>query len=373
MHTNAVIEIPKKRGKYGEGSLRQLGPDRWQISFYDAQGRRRRESFSTFKKAEKQLTAMLALRDMGRLEPYEGRITVASLADAYKVYAQNSVPKSYVWIEYVWRLHLEPFFGGLRAVRVTSDHLQGYVRERLAAGVCPSTVNRELTVLKAIFNLGVKADPPKLIRAPRFPEKLREPNARSGFINDDQYALVQAKCKHPWLRAAFAVLYNFGFRKSELMGLKVSQVDLEARTIRLLPGTTKSDKGRVVVMPSTVLEMISECVKGKAANDKVFTWENGRPVKDFRRAWAQMAEAAGLPTLLVHDLRRSAVRRMLRRGISKHVARRISGHATDAIFDRYDITDEQDLADAARKLENPQIGHKLGTQFAEAAEPVVRS
>jgi hypothetical protein len=42
---------------------------------------------------------------------------------------------------------------------------------------------------------------------------------------------------------------------------------------------------------------------------------------------------------------------MVRRGISKHVSKRISGHKTDSVFDRYDIVDEQDLADAARKLE----------------------
>ena len=42
-----VLEIPKRRGKYGEGSIRQLGLKRWQISYYDTQGRRRRESFST--------------------------------------------------------------------------------------------------------------------------------------------------------------------------------------------------------------------------------------------------------------------------------------------------------------------------------------
>ncbi len=166
---------------------------------------------------------------------------------------------------------------------------------------------------------------------------------------------------------------NFGFRKPELMGLKLSQVDLGARTIRLLPGITKSDKGRVVGMPSSVFELTSDCIRGKAPDDRVFTWQNGRPVKDFRGAWAQMAKAAELPNLLVHNLRRSAVRRMLRRGIGKHVARRISGHATDAIFDRYDITDETDLADAARKLENIEIGHKLDTQFAEAAEPLVKS
>src|SRR6185437_14103161 len=110
------------------------------------------------------------------------------------------------------------------------------------------------------------------------------------------------------------------------MGLRVSQIDLEARTIRLLPGTTKNDKGRVVVCTAEVHDLIAGCIKGKEPSDKVFTWENRRPVKDFRGAWDIMVTAAGLPNLLVHDLRSSAVRRMVRRGISKHVAKRLSGH-----------------------------------------------
>jgi integrase len=71
---------------------------------------------------------------------------------------------------------------------------------------------------------------------------------------------------------------------------------------------------------------------------------------------------AGVPDLLLHDLRRTAIRNLVRAGISKHVAKQISGHSTDSIFDRYDITDEQDWADAARKLESrdwAQDGHAI--------------
>jgi hypothetical protein len=50
---------------------------------------------------------------------------------------------------------------------------------------------------------------------------------------------------------------------------------------------------------------------------------------------------------------------MVRAGISKHVAKRISGHTTDSIFDRYDITDETDLADAA--IGSPEWA-QLGTE-----------
>src|SRR5207302_1003233 len=92
----------------------------------------------------------------------------------------------------------------------------------------------------------------------------------------------KAACKHPSLKALLAVAYNFGFRKSELLGLRVSQVDLSARTIQLRPGETKSGQGRTVVMTDDVYPLLAECLKGRKPSDSVFTWKDGRRVKDFR-------------------------------------------------------------------------------------------
>jgi integrase len=95
--------------------------------------------------------------------------------------------------------------------------------------------------------------PPKVTCVPKFPEKLQESAPRKGFLVDAQYDALQASWPYPWLRALMAIAYSFGFRKSELLGLRVDQIDLEGRTISLWMGETKSGQGRKVLMTPEVL------------------------------------------------------------------------------------------------------------------------
>jgi integrase len=74
------------------------------------------------------------------------------------------------------------------------------------------------------------------------------------------------------------------------------------------------------------------------------------PLGSFRKRWAKVCAAAGLPGLLIHDLRRSGIRNMVRAGISEHTAVKISGHKTRSVFDRYDIVSEDDLRATAARI-----------------------
>jgi integrase len=238
---------------------------------------------------------------------------------------------------------------------------------------------------------------------------LKESNVLRGFVESGSYGRLAEQCGRVglWMRALLECGYTYGWRHEELLDLRVRQVDLLAGTIRLDPGTTKNDQGREVSVTQTVRELLAECVRGKQSEDHVFTRDDGKPVLDFRGTWVGVCCAAGVGELkcpncdqavdtekhcnncrrdwtrdglkytglIFHDLRRTAVRNMVRAGVSERVAMSISGHKTRSVFDRYHIVAPSDLREAARKLETsqqqerealeksraPEFGHGLGT------------
>lgn len=81
--------------------------------------------------------------------------------------------------------------------------------------------------------------------------------------------------------------------------------------------------------------------------------------KNLRKEWVKAVKAAGCPGVLIHDLRRSAVRNMRKSGVSESVAMKVSGHRSSAIFKRYDIVSDDDLQEAMKAVETN--GHSTGT------------
>jgi integrase len=289
------------------------------------------------------------------------------MEDLFSNYCQKNGAESLRIVKYKWSKHLEQFFGKMRAADVGTSLLNRYVEKRQAQKAENGTINRELAQLRRAFNLGFhESTPRKVLQVPNFPH-LKENPPRKGFVDDAQYRNLCEHATETWLRALLAVAYTFGFRKGELLALRVNQIDLLEYKITLDPGTTKNGDGRIVKMTDEVHGLLVPCVRGKNPDEFVLTWEGGKPVRDFRDRWDKLTKAAKLDGLLLHDLRRSAVRNLIRAGVPERVAMTISGHKTRAIFDRYNIVSETDLAEAAKKIERSRENSLSTAQVAATA------
>lgn len=102
----------------------------------------------------------------------------------------------------------------------------------------------------------------------------------------------------------------------------------------------------------TWLDMaLTGCRLNSPKSKYLFVWEDDSPIRDFRGSWEKACETARLPGLLFHDLRRTAVRNLIRAGVSEKVAMAISGHKTASMLWRYNITDTRDIREAGRRMQ----------------------
>ena len=136
-------------------------------------------------------------------------------------------------VEARWNLHLEPFFGHMKACEVSSDLVARYVDSRRQEKASNATINREMAALKRMFRLGLQSTS-KVNRVPKIP-RLAENNIRKGFLEDGQFEKIVSHCPEAGFRSIVDVGRTYGWRIGELIQLRVRQVDLLAKVIRLDP------------------------------------------------------------------------------------------------------------------------------------------
>ena len=145
-------------------------------------------------------------------------------------------------------------------------------------------------------------------------------------------------------RAPILFAYESGTRIQEVLNLRWNQIDWIQGVVRLDPGATKNDEARVIPCSKMMMFYFKRLTR---VCEYCFTFQ-GKHLRSIRTGWLK---AVGKSKLLVHDLRRSGVRNLIRAGVPERVAMQISGHKTRSVFDRYNIVSENDLTNAMRSLE----------------------
>ena len=226
---------------------------------------------------------------------------------------------------------LRAAFGRQRAVPVTGadwnacvDHHQQATDDRHP--LSNATLNRDLALLRRSYTLARKDFPGFKTRI-EF-EMLAESAPRAGFFDAGQLEAVQRLAAY--LRPVAAFGFETGWRKGEVFGPTWARVSFTDGEVRLDSGSTKNGVGRSFPFTDTLRALLenqraaTEGFERKTGRIIPLVFHhNGRPIRDFRKAWATACDKAGCPGRIFHDLRRSAVRRLRTR---RHRPQR--GHET---------------------------------------------
>ncbi|HYA40555.1 MAG TPA: site-specific integrase [Syntrophobacteraceae bacterium] len=240
------------------------------------------------------------------------------------------------------------------------------VEGKTVSGAAKATINRELSALKRMLNLGAQGTPPKVDRMPHIP-MLKENNIRKGFFEHSDFTALRNHLPDH-LKPVVIFGYVTGWRISKILSLQWSQVDRKNGIVRLDPGDTKNEDARTIYLDEELIgefEKLWQRRKGlETALPYVFLNKKGTDKIDgFRKAWMSACRTAGIGPKKFQDFRRTAVRNMVRAEIPDAVAMKTSGHRTRSVFDRYNIVSDRDLQAVAQKQRaylNCQTGKEMG-------------
>jgi len=207
-----------------------------------------------------------------------------------------------------------------------------------------NTVRLELALLGHMFNVAIKEwgiglaiNPVQSIRRPA-PGAGRERR----LSDNEEKSLLEAVDSHsnPMLGWIVRIALQTGMRSSEITTLRLGQVDLERRVVRLV--NTKNTQPRTVPLTSSAKEVFHEAIFNPLRpieTDLIFFGEPGkdgqRRAYNFNKVWSKIKNKIGLKDLCFHDLRHEAVSRFVEGGLSDQKVAAISGHKSMQMLRRY--------------------------------------
>jgi integrase len=251
--------------------------------------------------------------------------------------------------------HAKPLLealGGYSLGAINQELVAGYRDQRLAAGKMPNTVRVELALLSHLYTVAIKEWRLGLVYNPV--SAIRKPRAGAGrnrrLQGEEEQRLLSACAAHsnPMLGWMVRLALHTGMRAGEIQSLRLDQVDLARRLVRL--ETTKNGSARTVPLSRAAASVLEEAMSHPvrpADTDLVFWGEPGRDGQrrpyEFHPAWRRVLERTGLRDLHFHDLRHEAISRLVEAGLGDQEVAAISGHKSMQMLKRYTHLRAEDL------------------------------
>ena len=246
--------------------------------------------------------------------------------------------------------HLRPRFGNQDANTLTLKQVKKYKEDRLGTGSAPATINRELSALRRSLRLAIEDG--DLNTLPPVIKPFQERNVRKGFIEPDIYRAIMGELPDTFQKPLWCFAYHLGVRKGELLKLEWDWLLPywgEPEPIIKVPGytidkrhITKSGEPHTIPIYHPEMRWFVQRMIGERNPKCPYLFQfRGDRVKSPKEAFKAACERVGVPAMVFHDTRRTAIRLMEQAGIPRAEAMQITGHKTESVYKRYDIASER--------------------------------
>jgi integrase len=321
---------------------------KWCIDFYDQNHARVQESSHSSRRADAE--ALLNLRKSEILRGLYKRpvkIAFGEFGTRYMEYAKAN-KRSWLRDEQMLR-HLKEFFGTERQLaNITAADIEGY-KLRRKAKVSGSTVNRELALLKRMFNLAISWDLFLDLNPFRKVKFFREVNLGLRVVSPEEEEKLLRNAS-PYVQDLIRFGLNTGLRIGEIFGLQWANVDLEKSILSVF--APKTQKSRAVPINSDARKVLEYWALGRRNEFVFYNPETGAPFVDLKVGFGLACRKAGIEGVTWHTLRHTFASRLVDRGVDIVTVQQLLGHSTITVTMRYTHTNLDSKRAAVAKLEN---------------------
>ena len=326
-------------GIYRRGSI-------FWIDFYDQNRSRIQESSqsSSRREAEK----LLALRKSEVLRGLYRQPLKITFGEFGQRYMEHAKTNKRSWLRDQQMLeHLSSHFGKERPLaEVGPVDIEGYKVHRRAK-VSGSTVNRELALLKRMFNLAITWDLFLAANPVRKVKFFREFNIGLRVVSSEEEKDLLQNAS-PYLQDLIRFALNTGLRIGEIFSLRWSNVDLKRGLLAVF--AAKTEKIREVPMNSETRQVLEAWWLGKKSEVVFYNPETGKPFVDLKAGFALACGKAGISGVTWHTLRHTFASRLVNSGVDIVTVKELLGHSSLSVTMRYAHTNIDAKRAAIEKL-----------------------
>lgn len=240
---------------------------------------------------------------------------------------------------------LDPHLSGILLDEINRDRLDSLIKAKLVSGVCNTTVNRMLGVIRAILRKAVM-EWEWLDKVPKIRLLVQQSRRIRWITREESERLIKELPEHLKAMARFSL--ETGLRQANVTGLQWSQIDLTRRSAWIHPDQAKARRAISVPLSKAAVVILREQV-GKHGS-YVFTY-NGKSITQVNtKAWRQALKRAGITDFRWHDLRHTWASWHVQAGTPLHVLQELGGWESVEMVRRYAHLSSEHLAGYVDRL-----------------------